>query len=70
MSNHRNVELFAAFQNGDLARFSDIMELHKVDTSYAINAKASIFEAILSTPRSSEFIKRCVQFDASLYLVS
>ncbi|KAG5666659.1 hypothetical protein PVAND_014674 [Polypedilum vanderplanki] len=68
MSTQRNIELFTAFKNGDIETFTDIMDLHKVNTNFAVNPKMTIFEAILSTPKSSEFIRKSVKYDASLYL--
>lgn len=68
---HYNNDLLSAFDERDFVRFCEILENHEIDLSYIIQPKQrSIFEVILSTPKSSHYIRKCIEYGADYFIVS
>ncbi|KAG5679189.1 hypothetical protein PVAND_008777 [Polypedilum vanderplanki] len=62
---HYSMELYNAFENRNLGKFTEALEVHEADPNYFIDSKGrTIFEIILSTGGSSSFIKKCLQHGA------
>jgi len=66
-----NSELYTTFNEKNLGKFIEKLEVYGTDPNYKIEAKDyTIFEHILSTPGSKNFIKACVQHGADFNMVS
>lgn len=64
-------ELFNAFENKNLGKFEELLEVYEADPNFYIHAKnRTVFEIILSTPKSSAFIRKCIDYGADFYVVS
>lgn len=67
----RNVELYSAFNEKNLSKFIEKLEVYETDPNFKIEAKdRTIFEHILSTPNSGAFIKACLQYGADFNMVN
>lgn len=65
-----NQELLNAFENRNIGKFTEFLEVHEADPNFTVESRnRSIFEIILSTPNSSNFIKKCIDFGADFYVV-
>jgi len=70
MSSQQN-ELIKHFRNGDLDKFQEILEVFQVDVNaVATSIDQSVFELILSTRDSSNYIDLCIENGADLFMVS
>lgn len=68
---HNHMDLYNAFENRNLGKFTEALEVHEADPNFFIEAKGrTIFEIILSTPDSSNFIRKCIEHGADFYVVS
>jgi hypothetical protein len=68
---HYSHELLNAFENRNMGKFTEALEVHQADPNYFIEAKCrTIFEIILSTPDSSAFIRKCIEYGGEFYMVS
>lgn len=66
-----NDELLGAFENRNLGKFSELLEVYEADPNYYVQSKnRTIFEIILSTPKSSSYIRKCIDFGADFYVVN
>ncbi|XP_070504994.1 transient receptor potential cation channel protein painless-like [Chironomus tepperi] len=64
-----NYDLYKAFVDNSLGRFVEILEVFETDLNFCPEKeKRTIFEIILSTPDSSNFIKKCIEHGADFYL--
>ncbi|CAG9806961.1 unnamed protein product [Chironomus riparius] len=60
-----NLEMYSAFNERNLGKFIEELEVYKADPNFRIDAKdCTIFENILGTPGSGIFIKACLQHGA------
>ncbi|CAG9799622.1 unnamed protein product [Chironomus riparius] len=67
MSN--NIDLYNAFKNRNLGKFTEALEVHEADPNYFVESKGrTVFEIILSTPGSHSFIKKCIEYGADFYV--
>lgn len=64
--------LYDAFRQGNIGKFQELLEVFKLDPNrqYGSNVKRSVFEKILSTAGSCEYIKLCLEYGADFYYVS
>ena len=69
MSYHK--DLLAAFEQRNLGKFQEALEVFQADPNRFMKCKdKTIFEYILETPKSSHFIKLCIENGADFYMVS
>lgn len=63
--------LLNAFKQRNLVKFQESLEVYKVNPNdkVDINDDRTIFETILSTANSAEFIKLCLKNGADFYIV-
>jgi hypothetical protein len=55
----------------DFGSFVEELELNKIDLNFFIESESvTIFEKILKTPNSSNFIRKCIEVDADFNVVS
>lgn len=65
------LELLNAFEHNNLAKFVEFLEVYEADPNSIVEInKMSVFEVILSTPKSSMFIKICIDYGADFYMVN
>jgi hypothetical protein len=65
-----NIDLYNAFQNRNLGKFTEALEVHEADPNYFVESKGrTVFEIISSTPGSSSYIKKCIEYGADFYVV-
>jgi len=65
-----NIDLYSAFKNRNLGKFTEGLEVHEADPNYFIESKGrTVFEIILSTAGSSSYIKKCIEYGADFYVV-
>ena len=65
-----NLELYSAFNERNLGKFIEVLEVYGADPNFKIEAKdCTIFEYILSTPGSGIFIEACIQNGADFNMV-
>lgn len=65
-----NHELLKAFENRNLGKFAELLEVYEADPNFFVQSKnRTIFELILSTPNSSSFIRKCIDYGADFYVV-
>lgn len=64
-------DLLYAFQQHNLSKFKELLEVLKVNPNkrVTINNDRTIFETILSTANSAEYIKLCLKNDADFHMV-
>lgn len=63
-------DLLAAFEQRNLGKFQEALEVFQADPNRYVKTKdKTIFEHILETPTSSNFIKLCVENGADFYMV-
>lgn len=63
-------DLLKAFEQRNLGKFQEALEVFQADPNYFVKDQdKSIFEIILSTPNSSDFIKLCIDNGADFYMV-
>lgn len=63
--------LLGAFEQRNVGKFQEALEVYQADPNYFVQSKdRTIFEIILSTPKSSQFIKLCIENGADFYMVS
>jgi hypothetical protein len=68
---HHNFELYNSFLQRNFGKFVEALEVHEADPNFLIESKGvSVFEIILSTPDSSNFIRKCIEFGADFHMVS
>lgn len=66
-----NRDLFTAFEQRNLGKFQEALEVFQADPNYVVKEKdKTIFELILETPDSAKFIKLCVDNGADFYMVN
>ncbi|XP_070504989.1 transient receptor potential cation channel protein painless-like [Chironomus tepperi] len=60
-----NIELYSAFNERNLGKFVETLEVYEANPNFKIDAKGcTLFEYILSTPNSGRFIEACIQHGA------
>lgn len=65
-----NHDLYLAFINRNLGKFTEALEVHEADPNFYVESKGrTVFELILSTPDSAGFIKKCLEYGADFYVV-
>ena len=65
-----NHELLKAFENRNLGKFAELLEVYEADPNFFLQSKnRTIFELVLSTPNSSSFIRKCIDYGADFYVV-
>ena len=70
MSTSCNLDLLKAFEQRNLGKFQESLEVFQADPNYLVKAEdKTIFEIILGTPGSSRYIKLCIENDADFYMV-
>lgn len=64
-------DLLYAFQQRNLAKFEESLEILNVNPNEKvdINDELTVFETILRTEKSAEYIKLCLNNDADFYMV-
>lgn len=68
MSIHK--DLLGAFEQRNLGKFQEALEVFQADPNRFVKSKdKTIFEYILETPNSANFIKLCVENGADFYMV-
>lgn len=66
-----NQELLNAFESRNIGKFKEYLEVYEADPNYYVESRCrTIFEIILSTPKSSDFIRICIDFGADFYVVN
>lgn len=71
MSSIHNADLLNAFEQRNLGKFQEALEVFQADPNHYVKTRdKTIFEIILATPSSSSFIKLCLENDADFYMVS
>lgn len=69
MSIHK--DLLNAFEHRNLGKFQEALEVFQANPNYLVKSKdKTIFEIILETPSSSNFIKLCIENGADFYMVN
>lgn len=69
MSIHK--DLLAAFEQRNFGKFQEALEVFEADPNRYVKTKEkTIFEYILETPKSSNYIKLCVENGADFYMVT
>lgn len=64
-------ELLNAFENRNLGKFAELLEVYEADPNFYVKSKSrTIFELILSTPNSSSFIRKCIEYGADFFVVN
>ena len=65
-----NQDLLNLFQGRNIGKFTEYLEVHEADPNFYVESKnKTIFELILSTPDSSVFIRKCIEYGADFYVV-
>lgn len=65
-----NQDLLTAFENRNIGKFTEFLEVFEADPNYFVESRnRTIFEIILSTPNSSSFIRKCIEYGADFYVV-
>ena len=65
-----NHELLKAFENRNLGKFAELLEVYEADPNFFLQSKnRTIFELVLSTPNSSSFIRKCIDYGSDFYVV-
>lgn len=65
-----NHELLNAFENRNIGKFAELLEVYEYDPNFYVEAKRrTIFEIILSTPNSAAFIRKCIDYGADFFVV-
>jgi hypothetical protein len=67
---HYQVCLTEAFRRGDLGDFVYALEFLNADLNQQDESGLTIFQKILKTPNSADYIKNCINNDADCYSVS
>lgn len=64
-------DLLGAFEQRNFGKFQEALEVYQADPNYFVKTKdRTVFEIILSTPKSSSFIKLCIENGADFYMVN
>lgn len=64
-------DLLNAFEQRNLGKFQEALEVFQANPNFYVkDSDQTIFEIILSTPNSANFIKLCIENDADFYMVS
>lgn len=64
-------DLLGAFEQRNIGKFQEALEVYGADPNVLIKTvDKTVFEIILSTPKSSNFIKLCVDNGADFYMVN
>lgn len=64
-------DLLGAFEQRNVGKFQEYLEVYQADPNYLVKTKdRTVFEIILSTPKSSNFIKLCIENGADFYMVN
>lgn len=64
-------DLLGAFEQRNFGKFQEYLEVYQADPNYFVETKdRTVFEIILSTPKSSNFIKLCIENGADFYMVN
>lgn len=64
-------DLLGAFEQRNVGKFQEALEVYQADPNYFVKSKdRTVFEIILSTPKSSNFIKLCIENGADFYMVN
>jgi hypothetical protein len=63
-------DLLNAFEQRNLGKFQEALEVFQADPNQRIKeSDQTIFELVLSTPSTANFIKLCIDNDADFYMV-
>lgn len=63
-------DLLGAFEQRNVGKFQEALEVFQANPNDFVSTKdRTIFEIILSTPKSSNFIKLCIESGADFYMV-
>lgn len=66
-----NNDLLGDFEQRNLGKFQEALEVFQVDPNICPKSRdKTIFEIILSTPGSANFIKLCIENGADFYMVN
>lgn len=69
MSIHK--DLLPYFEQGNLGKFQEALEVFQANPNYFVKERdKTVFEIILGTPNSSNFIKLCIENGADFFMVS
>lgn len=69
MSIHK--DLLPFFEQGNLGKFQEALEVFQANPNYFVKERdKTVFEIILGTPNSSNFIKLCIENGADFFMVS
>jgi hypothetical protein len=64
-------DLLNAFEQRNLGKFQEALEVFQANPNFYVKeSDKTIFEIILSTPGSAQYIKLCIDNDADFYMVS
>lgn len=64
-------DLLGAFEQRNVGKFQEALEVYQADPNHFVKTKdRTVFEIILSTPKSSNFIKLCIDNGADFYMVN
>lgn len=67
---YSGVDLYNSFIHRNLGKFTESLEVHEANPNSLVPTKGqTVFEIILSTPDSSNFIKKCIEHGADFYVV-
>lgn len=64
-------DLLGAFEQRNVGKFQEALEVYQADPNYFVKTRdRTVFEIILSTPKSAHFIKLCIDNGADFYMVN
>lgn len=64
-------DLLGAFEQRNFGKFQEALEVYQADPNFFVKSKdRTVFEIILSSPQSSNFIKLCLENGADFYMVN
>ncbi len=64
-------DLLGAFEQRNVGKFQEALEVYQADpNAFVKTLDKTVFEYILSTPKSSNYIKLCVENGADFYMVN
>jgi hypothetical protein len=65
------IDLLNAFEQKNFGKFQECLEVYLANPNEfdEITNNRTVFETILSTPKSAEYIKLCLKNDADFYMV-
>lgn len=64
-------DLLGAFEQRNFGKFQEALEVYQADPNFFVKSKdRTVFEIILSSPKSSNFIKLCLENGADFYMVN